>query len=91
MFYPINNSTFFPKVTDIVSGQVVKCLPTESILSCVQIPVSWSGDNLFVKIVPKPSGAFLSNDDDVDLYEVSLAKWNIKTNHLCHIPHVQVK
>jgi len=78
------------QVTDIVSGQVVKCLPTESILSCVQIPVSWSGDNLFVKIVPKPSGAFLSNDDDVDLYEVSLAKWNIKTNHLCHIPHVQV-
>ena len=81
------------QVMDIVSGQMIASLPTQSILSSVQIPVCWRGDCLFVKIVPKPVGGFYSDgsDDDEDVYEVSMAKWNYKTNHLVNIPSVQVQ
>ena len=77
------------QITDIVTGNLVSCLPTESILS-LQIPICWRDDQLYVKIVPNPSAAFMNNDVDVDFYEVSLAKWNITSNELCHIPNVQV-
>ena len=80
------------QVTDIVTGAVVASLPTQSILSSVQIPVCWRGDDLYVKIVPKPVGGFYSSDsdDDDDVYEVSMAQWNYQSSQLVNIPSVQV-
>merc|ERR1719323_706445 len=52
------------QVMDIVSGEMIASLPTQSILSSVQIPVCWRGDCLYVKIVPKPVGGFYSDGRD---------------------------
>ena len=76
-------------IIDITSGALVASMPTQSILSSVQIPICWKDDTLYVKIVPKPAGGFVSEDDE-DLYEVSMAKWNITTNKLTIIPSVKV-
>ena len=45
--------------------------------------------SLYVKIVPKPMGGFVSEDDE-DMYEVSMARWNYTTEKLTIIPSVQV-
>ena len=80
------------QVTNIVTGEMIASMPTQSILSSVQIPVCWRGDTLYVKIVPKPVGGFYStdSDDEEDVYEVSLASWNYLNNQLTNIPSVQV-
>ena len=80
------------QVMNIVTGEMIASMPTQSILSSVQIPVCWRGDTLYVKIVPKPVGGFYSSDsdDEEDVYEVSLAKWNYLSNQLTNIPSVQV-
>ena len=81
------------QVMNIVTGEMIASMPTQSILSSVQIPVCWRGDTLYVKIVPKPVGGFYSSDSDEeeDVYEVSLAKWNYLSNQLTNIPSVQVR
>ena len=80
------------QVMNIVTGEMIASMPTQSILSSVQIPVCWRDDTLYVKIVPKPVGGFYSSDSDEeeDVYEVSLAKWNYLSNQLTNIPSVQV-
>ena len=78
-------------IIDITTGHTVASLPNQSILSSVQIPVCWKQDTLYMKLVPKPVGGFVSDDDD-DVYEVSLARWDFTsdTDNLQIIPSVPV-
>jgi len=78
------------QVMDILSGNIIASLPTQSILSSVQMPVCWKDNKLYVKIVPKPEGGFFSGDAEDDVYQVSVACWDIEEDSLTTVPSVQV-
>ena len=78
------------QVMDVTTGTVLAALPTQSILSSVQMPVCWKENKLFVKIVPKPDGGFFSGDAEDEVYQVSVACWDVEEGSLTTVPSVHV-
>ena len=78
------------QVLDITTGHIIASLPTQSILSSVQMPVCWKDNKLYVKIVPKPDGGFFSGEAEDEVYQVSVACWDVKDGSLTIVPSVQV-
>ena len=78
------------QVMDIDTGNILAALPTQSILSSVQMPVCWRDGKLYVKIVPKPEGGFFSGSDEDEVYQVSLACWDLEADSLNTVPAVQI-
>jgi len=79
------------EVTDISSGNIVSSLSSESLFSSVRMPVSWRGDWLFVKVVPKPySAAEVGHQQDNDDFHLSLGRWNVRTDQMENIAYAKV-
>ena len=78
------------QVMDITTGIIIASLPTQSILSSVQMPVCWKDNKLYVKIVPKPEGGFFSDDTEDEVYQVSVACWDVREDSLTTVPSVHV-